>query len=243
MARLPLDTSFAALLLKSEEFGCVAEVLITVSMLSSDNVFIYPHREEDKHRASAAHKLYSSLDGDLITLVSVYDRWIKEKQSREWCDHNFLSHRSLTHAQNICNQLKSIINSNDLGINLEKSCLPNKEPFLRCLAAGLFLQVAKRTSSIDITPHLAHKHKGKGPVMKNDDDSRAPYRTLRGGLAVYVHPSSSLFASKNLPEYVVYAELLTTSKQYMRNVTAVNKAWLSSAAPHVLKDLQYQHHS
>jgi HrpA-like RNA helicase len=240
MAKLPLDPTYAALLLKSQEFGCVAEVLTTVAMLSSDNIFVYPHREKDKAQASNAHKLFSSPDGDLLTLVTVYRHWMKVNQSPQWCTHNFLSHRSLSHAQNIRKQLIAIINSNGLGIDTERSCLPNKEPFLRCLAAGLFLQVARRTSSIDVKPHLAHKQRDRRPTYNKDDDSRAPYRTLRGGLAVYVHPSSFFFGSRNLPEYVTYAELLTTSKQYMRNVTAVDKAWLSPAAPHVFKDIEYQ---
>ena len=33
-------------------------------------------------------------------------------------------------------------------------------------------------------------------------------------------------AFKNLPEFVVYSELLTTTKQYMRGVTAIDGSWL-----------------
>ena len=42
------------------------------------------------------------------------------------------------------------------------------------------------------------------------------YRTLTDGQQVYIHPSSSLF--QNQPEWVVYHELVMTTKEYMREV-------------------------
>lgn len=35
-----------------------------------------------------------------------------------------------------------------------------------------------------------------------------------------------------LPEYVVYHELVLTSKQYMRTVSEIDGAWLRELAPH-----------
>lgn len=46
-------------------------------MLSSENIFLQPHREADKIAAAQAHKNFASHDGDLPTLVSIYDSWIK----------------------------------------------------------------------------------------------------------------------------------------------------------------------
>ena len=77
MASLPLDPIFSHLLLKSESFGCVAEALTAVSLLSSDNIFLHPHREEEKQAAAQAHKHFASKDGDLPTLLQVYNAWLK----------------------------------------------------------------------------------------------------------------------------------------------------------------------
>ena len=77
MSSLPLDPIFAHLLLKSNELNCVSEVLTTVSMLSSDNIFLQPHTDEEKRIASQAHRNFSSKDGDLPTLLNIYDSWIK----------------------------------------------------------------------------------------------------------------------------------------------------------------------
>lgn len=79
MARLPLDPMLAHMLLRSEEFGCVEEALIAVSMLSSDNVFVQPHKEEEKPLAMEAHKRFASKDGDLLSLISIFCTWKKVK--------------------------------------------------------------------------------------------------------------------------------------------------------------------
>jgi regulatory protein YycH of two-component signal transduction system YycFG len=40
---------------------------------------------------------------------------------------------------------------------------------------------------------------------------------------------------KDLPECVVYHELVLTSQEYMRNVIEVEPAWLVEIAPHFYK--------
>lgn len=53
------------------------------------------------------------------------------------------------------------------------------------------------------------------------------YVNMRKGIPCHLHPSSALFGMGYNPEYVVYHELIMTKKEYMRNVTAVDGAWLA----------------
>nr|CAD2178606.1 unnamed protein product [Meloidogyne enterolobii]CAD2194964.1 unnamed protein product [Meloidogyne enterolobii] len=64
-------------------------------------------------------------------------------------------------------------------------------------------------------------------------DPQEGYRTIVDGQTVYIHPSSSLF--QNQPEWVVYHELVQTTKEYMREVTAVEPTWLVDLAPSFFK--------
>ena len=50
---------------------------------------------------------------------------------------------------------------------------------------------------------------------------------------VYVHPSSALF-NKN-PEWVIYHELVLTTKEYMRNIMVIDAKWLVELAPSFYK--------
>lgn len=151
-----------------------------------------------------------------------------------------------------------------LKIDPATSCYPEREPFLRCLLSGLPLNVAQRVSTSSAVMSSKSNQNvetrqinGKSVTYTNDnmknqsgsyssgagggvltDNSNAPYRTIRGHQGVHIHPSSvlfSMFNSRKLPEFVVFAELLTTSKQYMRNVSVIDGPWLTELFPSMFK--------
>jgi pre-mRNA-splicing factor ATP-dependent RNA helicase DHX38/PRP16 len=57
------------------------------------------------------------------------------------------------------------------------------------------------------------------------------YVNLRNGMPCHLHPSSALFGSGTTPDYIVYHELVMTTKEYMRVVTAVDPEWLAELGP------------
>jgi HrpA-like RNA helicase len=246
MSQLPLEPVYAHLLLRSQELGCVSEILTAVSLLSTDNLFLIPHREDHKRQAARAHKMFASVDGDLPTLVNIYAAWMKVKRDSHWTHQHFLSHRALVHAHSVRLQLESLLQKIDIDTTI--SCAPAREPFLRCLASGLFLNAARRNETrgdvgLSGNERRASNGKfGKGGwkngvfIMKKEKE--APYRSLKGGQPVHVHPSSVLFSTPNgrkLPQYVVYSEILITSKQYMRGITAIEGSWLAELVPGAFK--------
>jgi HrpA-like RNA helicase len=267
----------------------MSEVLTAVSMLSTDAVFVQPASVHDKKAASQAHRNFGSRDGDLPTLVNVYLSWTKAKCDKAYAQRNYLSQRGLSHAKSVRAQLSTLLQK--MGMDPSTSCYPEREPFLRCLLAGLRLNVAQRTSTALVGPNAtsasasASGYKGamggsgamdssnkfswsRQKDLKDKSDvghirpmfgtplskeaEPAPYKTVRGNQPVFVHPSSVLFGLANrdtarngkgakmrdsLPEYVVFGELLVTSKQYMRCVTVVNKDWLTEMFPAQFKSL------
>ena len=50
---------------------------------------------------------------------------------------------------------------------------------------------------------------------------------------MYIHPSSVLFG--NQPKWVIYFELMFTTKEYMRQILEISPTWLLEAAPHYFK--------
>ena len=53
-----------------------------------------------------------------------------------------------------------------------------------------------------------------------------------------MHPSSALF-NRN-PEWVIYHELVMTSKEYMREVLAIDPKWLLEVAPKYFRQADEQ---
>ncbi len=50
---------------------------------------------------------------------------------------------------------------------------------------------------------------------------------------VFIHPSSSVFQQQ--PDWVLYHELILTTKEYMREVLAIDPRWLPELAPRFFK--------
>lgn len=48
-----------------------------------------------------------------------------------------------------------------------------------------------------------------------------------------IHPNSALF--EELPRWVLYHELVFTTKEFMRQVTEIESKWLLDVAPHYYK--------
>lgn len=46
---------------------------------------------------------------------------------------------------------------------------------------------------------------------------------------MHIHPSSSMFEA--LPKWVIYHELVFTTKEFMRNIFEINPEWLLEIAP------------
>ncbi|XP_072703991.1 pre-mRNA-splicing factor ATP-dependent RNA helicase DHX16-like isoform X4 [Ciconia boyciana] len=60
--------------------------------------------------------------------------------------------------------------------------------------------------------------------------TRGGYRTVKHQQTVFIHPNSSLFEEQ--PRWVLYHELVFTTKEFMRQVIEIESAWLLEVAPH-----------
>lgn len=268
LSKLPLDPIFGHLLLKSGEYSCVREMLTAVSVLSTENLFYRPtgggEGDRSESKALAAHRRFTSHEGDLPTFLQVYEAWereaayippasggrkaqkrlLKEKNPghhqyhhkqllhSEWCQRNFVSSRALARAYDIRLQLKRLcersIQDHGLGMDVTTSCGTDRTRFLKCVAAGLFLQAAVRIK-VD-TDSTNIKGGGNSGVLVS---SRGRYRTIVGNETVSVHPTSTMFNRQPAPKCVVYTELVVTKKTYIRGVTQIREEWLKEVASHI----------
>lgn len=272
LAKLPLDPIFGHLLLQSPAYGCTSEMLTAVSMLSAENVFYRPGGGDEAAsgtvaaKAIAAHRRFASYEGDLPTLLSVYESWRREAvyvpsssggkkaQKRrlaaaqqkgsagkllhgDWCSRNFISGRALVRAYDVRRQLSEIcareVKKNGLGLDVKASCGDDRELFLKCVCAGLFLQAASRIkASVDVDEKSSKRSADKSGTLYS---SRGRYKTMVGSEEVSIHPTSVMFGRNPAPKCVVYTELLVTKKTYIRGVTQIREDWLHDIAPEIYK--------
>ncbi|XP_068854704.1 pre-mRNA-splicing factor ATP-dependent RNA helicase DHX16 [Aphelocoma coerulescens] len=95
---------------------------------------------------------------------------------------------------------------------------------------GLMERVEIAPSSCGANLDLVRKAITAGFFYHTARLARGGYRTVKHQQPVFIHPNSALFALQ--PRWVLYHELVCTSKEFMRQVIEIDSAWLLEVAPH-----------
>lgn len=109
MAGYPLDPPLAKVLITSADLGCSKEILKIVSLLSTQHQHLFIKTKWNRDVMYRTRQRFNALEGDHLTLLGIYDEWIKNNYSEEWCAQNFIQFRFLAEAEDIKAQLEDIM--------------------------------------------------------------------------------------------------------------------------------------
>ena len=164
------------------------------------------YRPREKQAAADQKKAkFHQPEGDHLTMLAVYEGWKASKFSNPWCFENFIQARSMRRAQDVRKQLVAIMDRYKLDL---VSCGRNWKKVQMAICSGFFFHAARK-------------------------DPQEGYKTVVEQQPVSIHPGSALFQQQ--PDWVVYHELVLTTKEYMRECTAVDPKWLVQLAPRFFK--------
>ncbi|AFZ80821.1 helicase associated domain HA2 containing protein [Theileria equi strain WA] len=190
-------------------------LLSSIDLLCSDEIItiiamlsvqnIFYRPRDKQAQADQARSKFIQSEGDHVTYLQLYSAWQRNKFSDHWCKEHFVQHGALRRAQDVRKQLISIMDRYRFKV---VSAGKNFERISKAICSGFFHHSAKR-------------------------DPQEGYRTVVDQQQVYIHPSSALHLRN--PEYVVYHELVMTTKEYMRDLTVVKGQWLLDVAPSMFK--------
>ncbi|KAJ4785111.1 RNA helicase family protein [Rhynchospora pubera] len=186
-----------------------SEEIVTIAAMLSVGNTIFYCPKDKQVHADNARMNFNPGNGDHIALLNVYNAWKEMEYSTQWCYENYVQVRSMKRAHDIRDQLEGLLQRVQIDIRSNPSDLDATK---KAIASGFF-------------PHAAKLRK---------DGS---YRTLKNPQTVYIHPSSGVVRVH--PRWLVYNELVLTTKEYMRQVTDIKPEWLVEIAPHYyhLKDV------
>jgi pre-mRNA-splicing factor ATP-dependent RNA helicase DHX38/PRP16 len=201
MVEFPLDPPLSRMLLAAEELGCTAEILIVVSMLSVPTVFFRPKDREEE--SDTAREKFFVPESDHLTLLHVYQQWKHNAYRADWCNDHFILSKAMRKVREVRAQLLDIMKQQKIA---HVSCGTDWDVVRQAICSAYF--------------HNSARLKGIGE-----------YANLRSGLPCHLHPSSALYGLGYTPDYLVYHELIMTTKEYMRCVTAVEPEWLAEMGP------------
>ncbi|KAJ4844882.1 hypothetical protein Tsubulata_016452 [Turnera subulata] len=224
MAELPLEPSLSRTLMEANEIGCLSQALTVASMLSAETTLLPSGRVIDsslcanRNKGSEKKRKHAPLDlpdgsgwGDHIQLLQIYEQWDHNDYDIEWCKDSGLQVRGMMFVKDVRRQLSQIMekmSKGSLDVRAKERYKESQQGYRKlrkALCVGYADKLAER-----MVQHNGYRTIGFKPQL------------------VQVHPSSVLQADEDgmFPNYVVYHELIVTSRPFMRNVCAVEMAWV-----------------
>ncbi|XP_007448800.1 PREDICTED: probable ATP-dependent RNA helicase DHX37 [Lipotes vexillifer] len=235
MATFPVAPRYAKMLALSRQHGCLPYAITIVAAMTVRELF------EELDRPAASDEELARLKGrrarvaqtkrvwagqgaslklgDLMVLLGAVGACEYAGCSPQFCEANGLRYRAMMEIRRLRGQLTTAVNAMcpEAGLFVDPKMQPPSESqvtYLRqIVTAGLGDHLARRVQSEDLL----------------DDKWKNAYKTPLLDDPVFIHPSSVLF--RELPEFVVYQEIVETTKMYMKGVSTVEVQWIPVLLP------------
>ncbi|KAF0872071.1 DHX37 helicase, partial [Crocuta crocuta] len=230
MAAFPVAPRYAKMLALSRQHGCLPYAITVVAAMTVRELFEELDRpaasDEELTRLKAKRARVAQMKrlwagqgaslqlGDVMVLLGVCPCWGAFQKFRAEAapaspPAPLPSSQPALHTVNtVCPEA---------GLFVDPKMQPPSESQVTCLrqivVAGLGDHLARRVQSEDLP----------------DDKWKNAYKTPLLDEPVFIHPSSVLF--RELPEFVIYQEIVETTKMYMKGVSAVEVQWIPALLP------------
>jgi pre-mRNA-splicing factor ATP-dependent RNA helicase DHX38/PRP16 len=202
MSLFPLDPSLSKMIISGQFFACTDEMISIVSMLTVPSIFYRP--KDKSQEADAVREKFFVPESDHLTLLNVYEQYVKNGRSSIWCSRNYIHIKAMKKVDEIRQQILDIIRSADhKTLSSIGGMSGDIETVRKAIAISYF--------------HNIGKLRGIGE-----------YVNMLTSVPCHLHPTSALYGLGHTPEHIVYHEVVKTTKEYMQCVTAIDPEWLGS---------------
>ncbi|KAJ0068081.1 hypothetical protein NL108_015563, partial [Boleophthalmus pectinirostris] len=230
MASFPVAPRYAKMLALGKQQDCLPYVISVVAAMTVREIFEDLDRPassetesqkltQRRARLTQMRRLWAGqggalLLGDLMVMLGAVGACEFAGSTPKFCEENGLRYKAMVEIRRLRGQLTNAVNAvcPEVGVFVDPKMAPPTEHQVVCLRqivlAGLGDHLARRVQAEDILD----------PKWKNG------YKTPLLDDPVFIHPTSALF--KTLPDFVVYQEIMETSKMYMKGVSAVEAQWV-----------------
>ncbi|KAM4576787.1 putative ATP-dependent RNA helicase DHX37 [Odontesthes bonariensis] len=235
MASFPVAPRYAKMLALGKQQDCLPYVIAVVAAMTVREIFEdldRPACSEDESskltqrraRLTQMRRLWAgqgaSLQlGDLMVMLGAVGACEFAGCTPKFCEDNGLRYKAMVEIRRLRGQLTNAVNAvcPEVRVFVDPKMTPPTEHQVVCLRqivlAGLGDHLARRVQIEDML----------------DPKWRNGYKTPLIDDPVFIHPNSALF--KTLPEFIIYQEIMETSKMYMRGVSAVEAEWVPKLLP------------
>ncbi|XP_069817056.1 probable ATP-dependent RNA helicase DHX37 [Dendropsophus ebraccatus] len=235
MASFPVAPRYAKMLALGKQHDCLPYVITIVAAMTVRELFEEmdrPALNDDekvvlkgkKARMLQMQKIWAGQGpaqklGDLMVMLGAVGACEYSGLTPTFCERNGLRYKAMMEIRRLRGQLTSVVNSlcTDVSIFLDSKMQPPTESqvnYLRQIVmSGLGDHIARRIRSEELL----------------NDEWKNAYKTPLLEDPVFIHPSSALF--RQLPDFIVFQEILETTKMYMKGVSSIEPDWIPVLLP------------
>ena len=208
LAKFPVDPCLGKVILKGVEIGAGMEALVIAALSTvASNIFFRAGSQEEKSNADKRKVRFCHPRGDILTYLEVFKEWnsIAEQQKNAWCVKNSINAKSMRITRDTVKELLDVLRK-DLDIQL-KYAFPNEDipdiQLSRIIFDCYFTNLCVYTGNQNVG-----------------------YAVARLDRNVQLHPSGALNFTGNYPQWIVFEQLTTTSRDFIMCITTVEEEWI-----------------
>ncbi len=208
LSRLPVDPRMGRMILAADAQGCLHEMLIIAAALEIQDPRERP--VEKQQAADEKHAAFVNPDSDYLGYLKLWDFYqhLKETLSR--------------------NQLRRACQQNFLSFNRLREWQDVHLQLMR-LAQEIGLKPGHRRDDSNAIHQALLPGLLSGVALRSDNREYVG----AGGTRFHLWPGAGPFAKR--PLWIVAAELVETSRRYLRTIGRVEPEWIEPAALHLVK--------
>lgn len=176
-------------------------------MLSNGgNIFFRQGTSEEKSKADIAKLTFSYKGSDVLTMLNVYQSWSELSSDRDkgmWCKNNYINGKSMKAIAQTVVEFKRILKQ-DFGTNLEQNEV-DQEAKTKLISHEIISAFAR-----NLAMYSGHMDQG--------------FISLDSNELVIIHPGSNVSFDEEVPKFVVFDQLLITSRPFMMHIEVVDES-------------------
>lgn len=223
LVKLGVEPRLGKMILDSLSQGLGREGLVLAALMANaGSIFCRVGTEAEKSKSDCLKLRFCHPDGDLFTLLSVFKEWEdKHKFSRKkWCWENSINAKSMVRCKDAITEMELCL-KHELRIIVPTHW--SWSPFVSNTYGVALRKIILSCMSENLAMFSGYDRLG--------------YDVAATEQIAYLHPSCSLLALGHKPKWVVFGELLCTTRQFLICVTVVEEDWVSAIQPHPTYDI------
>ena len=172
----------------------------------SSSVFWRGSDDETRQASDQSKLQFESRQSDIISIYRAYRQWsqLDTKAARKWCLDNYVNNKSMNMAKTTRNEICCVLERSPVWKKSanQNAVIEKDEDIGRLVAQAFVLNVAVQVDRM--------------------------YLALRADVLTWIHPGSNFFALKSteLPQVVVFQNILRTSRTFAVNITTIEWDWI-----------------